>query len=1260
MSTRTAPHRLRWRTVLLRALLGIALLGALTALALHWASRSDAVLRWAVAQVAQRLPGALTVTGMRGALARPVHVDLIEYVQDGTTVRARDVDLEWSPALLAVSRRLSIRSLHAAAVEITLEAGDDQPARLPATLELPLPIAVERLQVQRLVVVRAGTRVELAAIELAYEAGARFHTLQLARLDSQWGRLSGRLQLLAQPPFTLTGALDLRASSGQEWPVSAHLDLTGSLGEIAARGNVQVRALPPIAVDATAMPFEAVPLRAVTARIAGLDIAQVLPQAPRTALDILVQAQGTAAAGLSGTISAANGMSGPLDRARLPLRKLSASFDATRAALVLRDAALELGDAARASGTATLRREAIEARLSVTALDLSQLHSALRSTALDGSVGVVRTGTGEQIELDLAQERIRVAARAFHDRATLRLQELNARIAEGTLQATGELGLSTPRPFSAQASFAALDPAALGDFPAARLSGRAQVRGQLSPEWAAGVTYALERSRWRSQALSGTGRLTLSAGRARDVDARVALGSNRLALRGAIGNTDDRLQFSLRAPDLSALGRDFAGALDAEGTLGGTLGRPALDAKLDANALALPGGYRVEALRASGRLEPGDDPRIALQASTSAVRAGALTLARTALQVDGSRSAHRIAARASRGALDLNATLEGSLAAALDGWSGRVLTLESQGVEPMRLLAPAPLAVSRERVRFGPAQIGGANGRLHIGETTATGEAVSSSGSIHALRLARVLALLEVKSPVETDLVLGGRWQLNAQRQVDARVELFRESGDVTALIDDQRLALGVDRLGADIAVVADRVTAQVFATGRGIGLAGRIVTRLEQRGGRWGLPGTAPVTIDARAQMESIKPVAALFTRAAEVDGRVAVDVAGRGSVADIRLTGEVQGSALRIEQVGNGLYLTDGRLKAQFEERRIRLEELSMRGGDGRFTARGAYDLPRTALQLTWTAERLTAVQRPDLLLVASGKGSVATSAKRVDLRGALRMDRGRVELRETATRTLGDDVVVAGRRPAGPLPERVLGAEVDLTLDLGDDFRVTGRGVDARLVGQVRLRTPGNEPLRAQGEIKVARGTFEIYGRRLDIDPGALYFAGPVDNPALEIRAMRRNQAVEAGVEITGTARNPQVRLVSVPDVPDMEKLSWLTLGRRLDTASQSETEAMQRYGAALATTIGTGTFQSRIAQAVGLDEITVLPGTDAATDGGVVQLGKRVGDRIYLILEQRLSTAENIFKINYQLTRDWSVRLESGETDALDLFYTISFD
>ena len=104
----------------------------------------------------------------------------------------------------------------------------------------------------------------------------------------------------------------------------------------------------------------------------------------------------------------------------------------------------------------------------------------------------------------------------------------------------------------------------------------------------------------------------------------------------------------------------------------------------------------------------------------------------------------------------------------------------------------------------------------------------------------------------------------------------------------------------------------------------------------------------------------------------------------------------------------------------------------------------------------------------------------------------------------------------------------------------------------------------------------------------------------------------------------------------------------------------TEHFERYAAAMATTVGTGNFQAQIAKAVGLDEIVVLPGTDPATDGGVIQVGKRIGDRIYVVLEQRLSTAQNVLRVNYQFARDWSLRLESGETDAVDVFYSLSFD
>ncbi len=154
------------------------------------------------------------------------------------------------------------------------------------------------------------------------------------------------------------------------------------------------------------------------------------------------------------------------------------------------------------------------------------------------------------------------------------------------------------------------------------------------------------------------------------------------------------------------------------------------------------------------------------------------------------------------------------------------------------------------------------------------------------------------------------------------------------------------------------------------------------------------------------------------------------------------------------------------------------------------------------------------------------------------------------------------------------------------------------------------------------------------------------------------MRKNQTVEAGVEVTGTARDPRVRLVSNPEVSDPDKLAWLVLGRQAEASNTQDNQALQNSAVALAAGLGTSTFKRQLEQAVGVDEITFVPGSGQTQ--GVVAVGKQISDRIYVTQEFGVSAAGNTLRVSYQLTRRWSLRTESGETDAVDLFFTISFD
>jgi translocation and assembly module TamB len=159
------------------------------------------------------------------------------------------------------------------------------------------------------------------------------------------------------------------------------------------------------------------------------------------------------------------------------------------------------------------------------------------------------------------------------------------------------------------------------------------------------------------------------------------------------------------------------------------------------------------------------------------------------------------------------------------------------------------------------------------------------------------------------------------------------------------------------------------------------------------------------------------------------------------------------------------------------------------------------------------------------------------------------------------------------------------------------------------------------------------------------------------------------------VKGTARGPVVTLVSNPEVPADEKLSWLVLGRTVDPNNKSDLGMLQAAAAALLSrSPGSPPPQRQIARALGLDEIglasTGSSTTTSSTGSGgvgdqVVAVSKRLSERIYVTYGQGLSTAARVIRFNVNLTQRLTLRVEGGEstgatTSGVDLFYSFSFD
>ncbi|PAJ82301.1 hypothetical protein CJO71_04525, partial [Burkholderia ubonensis] len=210
---------------------------------------------------------------------------------------------------------------------------------------------------------------------------------------------------------------------------------------------------------------------------------------------------------------------------------------------------------------------------------------------------------------------------------------------------------------------------------------------------------------------------------------------------------------------------------------------------------------------------------------------------------------------------------------------------------------------------------------------------------------------------------------------------------------------------------------------------------------------------------------------------------------------------------------------------------------------------------------------------------------------------------------------------------------------------------------LRGTITVMSAPGVPLRAVGNVRVTEGsTYTSFGRKLAVENGFFTFNGPVSNPGINILAMRRNQEVEAGVQVTGTIQAPTVKLVSEPNVTDNEKLSWLLFGHGTD---QGNNVGQQNAMTAALALLGSATGK-RVAQSIGLDEFSIGRSDVGLTDPQVVQISKAINERFVLGYEQGLQSAANAFKATINLTRFWSVSAYGGTFQGVDLNYTRRFD
>jgi translocation and assembly module TamB len=246
--------------------------------------------------------------------------------------------------------------------------------------------------------------------------------------------------------------------------------------------------------------------------------------------------------------------------------------------------------------------------------------------------------------------------------------------------------------------------------------------------------------------------------------------------------------------------------------------------------------------------------------------------------------------------------------------------------------------------------------------------------------------------------------------------------------------------------------------------------------------------------------------------------------------------------------------------------------------------------------------------------------------------------------------------GEEAAEALARAGMAVDVQLNLRLGPDMQLSAYGLESGLSGTLEVRQQSG-PVQLFGDVSLVDGRFRAYGQDLLIREGQLLFSGPPDQPLLSFEAIRNpnvtQDGVIAGLRVTGTAAEPQLRVFSEPAMDEARALSYLLRGRAPD---DSDTDGALTQ-ALIGLTLGqTGGAVGAIGEAFGISDLA-LETAGTGEESQVVVTGQLTDDL-------RISYGVGVFSpiaeltLRYTLWRNLYLQAVSGAAQAVDLVYAFS--
>jgi translocation and assembly module TamB len=759
----------------------------------------------------------------------------------------------------------------------------------------------------------------------------------------------------------------------------------------------------------------------------------------------------------------------------------------------------------------------------------------------------------------------------------------------------------------------------------------------------------------RDYPVSAEGKLFLAGDQLTVDSLRINSGVNRLAVDGTLGKEQGALEVAIDAPRLDTLWPGLGGSLKGEGRLKGAWRQPTVEFQAQGRRLRFD-GYSAAELNADIGYRPEAISRLTLSVTT--IKSGAIEITRLLVEGIGTQAAHSLSAdlRSNKG--DLSTLLTGGIKNGR--WQGSLsrlaLNVPNQGRWQLR--EPMAMTVAPRKAGVDLAFEQGC--LVRQAASVCMQGRYQAGGDFQAELKASALPLALLQTYMAEQVTLSGILNADAQLARRKGVLAGRYSLQMPAgakvLLQAKETATTVP-LGASS--VTGAVSGNVVSADLDLALAGRDFVRGQLQAD------TGPSqTVNGRIQASVAE--FALFNalvpdKVSGLKGQLQADLTLYGALQKPAAAGTVRlsGGAVDIQELG--LRLRD--INAEIAAARDNAERLRIQGaaksGAGSVYLDGFVLLqPESGwpVELTLTGDDFEVAKLPEAQIAVSPALKIAYANGQGKVTGKLGVPTAIMKLKQLPEQAVkvSEDEIIVGEEPVEKTAPAVPGFDIDVDVELGKNVKFSGMGLKTDLAGKLKIVQRAGK-MTMHGTVDMKEGRYEQYGQDLAVRKGRFAFNGPVDNPWLDVEAVRvsNDKRVKAVLSVSGPSKAPRTRIYSEPALPEAEALAYLITGRPLNQASESEGNMIA--GAALS--YGAGKV-SWLASKFGADQFEVKEGK--TLQDTLLAVGRHLTPEFYIGTKVGLFNKQAVLVLRRMLTEALSVETEAGTSQRIKLNYQIETD